>query len=71
MRTLTPQRQREIEDLVRNLLQQSARISPYHLADRAKISFFLAQGILRRLANRGLATEFPSGSFGQPARHNA
>jgi ribosomal protein S25 len=66
-RTLTPQRQREIEELARALLQQSTRLSPYELADHAKIDFFLARGVLRRLANRGQATELPSGAFGQPA----
>ena len=63
-RTLTRQRQREIEELARTLLRQSARVSPYELADRAKIDFFLARGVLRFLSGRGQATEFPSGSFG-------
>jgi ribosomal protein S25 len=64
-RTLTRQRQREVEDLARALLGQSPRITPYDLADRAKIDFFLARGILRVLARQGQATEFPSGSFGR------
>lgn len=67
-RALTPQRQREIEDLARTLLQQSTRVSPYELADRAKIDFFLARGVLRRLANQGHATELPSGALGQTPR---
>jgi len=67
-RTLTPQRQREVEELARTLLRQSTRVNPYELADRAKIDFFLARGVLRLLANQGQATELPSGSFGRPAR---
>ena len=66
-RTLNRQQQRELEDLARTLLRQSARITPYHLADRARVNFFRARGVLRGLANRGLATEFPSGSFGRTA----
>jgi hypothetical protein len=67
-RSLTRQRQLEVKELARNLLQQSVRITAYELADCAKIDFFLARGVLRLLANRGHATEFPSGSFGPPAR---
>ena len=64
-RALTRQRQREVEDLARTLLRESTRVTPYDLAARAKIDFFLARGVLRLLANRGQATELPSGSFGQ------
>jgi ribosomal protein S25 len=64
-KTVTRQRQRDLEALAQSLLQQSTRISAYQLADRAKINFFLARGVLRGLANRGLATELSSGSFCQ------
>jgi hypothetical protein len=66
-RTLSRRRQREVEDLARALLEHSSRVNPYDLADRAKIDFFLARGVLRMLAKQGRATEFPSGSFGRPA----
>jgi ribosomal protein S25 len=65
-RTLSRRRQREVEGLARTLLEQSLRVNPYDLADRAKVDFFLARGVLRMLANQGQATEFPSGSFGRP-----
>jgi hypothetical protein len=64
-RTLSPKRQREVEELARNLLGQSSRITPYDLAASAKIDFFHARAVLRLLANRGHAREFPGGSFGQ------
>jgi ribosomal protein S25 len=64
-KTFTRQRQRELEELARSLMQQSTRITAYQLADRAKINFFVARGVLRGLANRGLATELRSGAFCQ------
>ena len=62
-RNLTSERQRELEDLARNLLRESMRITPYQLADLAKVDFFAARGVLRKLASSGGATELSNGSF--------
>jgi ribosomal protein S25 len=63
---MTEQRQREVEGLARTMLLQSVSISPYYLADRAKINWFLARDILRGLTRKGHATVLPSGRFGRP-----
>lgn len=65
---MTEQRQREVEGLARTILFQAVSISPYHLADRAKINWFLARDILRGLAKKGDVTALPSGRFGRPSQ---
>ena len=67
---MTEQRQREVEGLARTMLLQSVSISPYYLADRAKINWFLARDILRGLARKGHVTALPSGRFGRPSQSN-
>ena len=59
---MTQQRQREVEDLARSMLAESGDISPFALAERAKISWFIARDVLRALARRGHATALPTGT---------
>ena len=65
---MTEQRQREVEGLARTILSHSVSISPYYLADRAKINWFLARDILRGLARKGYARALPTGRFGRPSQ---
>ncbi len=64
---MTEQRQSEVEQLARTMLSQSSSITPYSLADRAQINWFLARDILRGLAKKGHVRVLPSGRFGRRA----
>jgi hypothetical protein len=63
---MTEQRHREVEELARTMLSQSSSITPYHLADRAKINWFLARDVLRGLARKGHVRALASGRFSRP-----
>jgi hypothetical protein len=61
--TLEEERQGEVEGLALLLLLGSPSITPFRLADQAKISWFAARDILRRLVEKGHATALKSGRF--------
>jgi hypothetical protein len=61
--TLDEARQGEVEGLALLLLLGSPSITPFRLADQAKISWFDARAILRRLVEKGHATALKSGRF--------
>ena len=61
--TLEEQRQGEVEGLALLLLWGSPSITPFRLADQAKISWFAARDVLRRLVEKGHATALKSGRF--------
>jgi ribosomal protein S25 len=64
---MTHERLREVEGLAHTMLWYSVSISPYHLANRAKINWFAARDILRGLARKGHATVLRNGRFGRSA----
>jgi len=64
---MTDERQREVEGVAHTMLWYSVSISPYHLANRAKINWFAARDILRGLARKGHATVLKNGRFGRSA----
>jgi hypothetical protein len=61
--TLDGDRQGEVEGLALLLLLGSPSITPFRLADQAKISWFAARDVLRRLVEKGHATALKSGRF--------
>lgn len=61
--TLEEERQGEVEGLALLLLWGSPSITPFRLADQAKISWFAARDVLRRLVEKGHATALKSGRF--------
>ncbi len=63
--SVTPEeeRQGEVEGLALSLLSASPSITPFRLADQAKISWFAARDVLRRLVEKGHATALKSGRF--------
>ena len=63
---MTLQRQREVEDLARTLLTESVSIGPHTLAERAKVTWFIARDVLQALVRRGQATALPTGHFVGP-----
>ena len=62
---MTEQRLRDVEGLAHAMLLQSVSITPYQLADRAKINWFNARDVLQGLARKGDAMALGDGRFGR------
>lgn len=62
---MTEQRLRDVEGLAHTMLLESVSISPYQLADRAKINWFNARDVLQGLVRKGYARALVDGHFGR------
>lgn len=62
---MTEQRLRDVEGLAHTMLLESVSITPYQLADRAKVNWFNARDVLQGLVRKGYAMALVDGRFGR------